>query len=74
VIRVVSVNLFALLLSDVGEEACVGFVAEFEERVLICHYRLILVLKLLVGEPYSSGGQVAVILGRRDIRVIELVP
>ena len=61
-ILVVSVNLFALFLGYAGEEARVGFVAEFKERVLICYYCLVLglvrrvFLKLLIGESHSSGG------------------
>ena len=61
-VLVVIVNFFSLLLGDAGEEARVGFVAEFKERVLICCYRLVLAvirrifLKLLIGESHSSGG------------------
>ena len=79
-VRVVMVDLFPLLFGDAGEEGCVGFVAEFKECVLICGYSLVLgvnrgvFLKLLVGESHASSWQVTMILGRCDVRVIELVP
>ena len=78
-VHVVVVDLLPLLFSDAGELGCVSFVTQFKECVLICCYRLVLglnrgvFLKLLVGESHPSSWQVAVILCRRDIRVIELV-